>query len=102
MKKTFRLSEPLTVGERQITEVELRRCTIGDEEDAMQAAIRLKKGNNPLTVEMFLMAKSAKLPYDAVRSMGSADYRAMREAMQELNGIPPANEDENPTTQTSG
>lgn len=101
-KKFVKLEEALEIGGKQITELEVRRSTIGDEEDAMQSAIQLKKGKNPLTVEMCLMARVTRLPYDAVRSMHSQDYMAIRQAMNALNGtsLEEETDDENPMTQT--
>lgn len=101
-KKVVTLEEPLEIGGKRIAEIEVRRSTIGDEEDAMQSAIQLKKGKNPLTVEMCLMARVTRLPYDAVRSMHSQDYMAIRQAINELNGTSPEGEaeDENPMTPT--
>lgn len=99
MKKTVILSEPLETGGKQITEVEVRRANIGDEEDAMQMAIQFKKGKNPLTVEMCLMSRLTKLPYDVVRSMHTQDYVTIRQAMNELNGSEAEEPDnENPMT----
>lgn len=98
--KTVKLSQPLVVAGKELSEVIVRRSTIGDEEDAMQQAIQLKKGKNPLTVEMCLMCRVARLPYDAVRAMHGPDYMAIREAMNTLNGNAPELEtdDENPMT----
>lgn len=86
-EKIVKLVEPITVGGKEISEVTVRRSTVGDEEDAMQSAVQLKRGKNPLTVEMCLMARVSKLPYDAVRSMHGPDYAALRQALNELNGV---------------
>lgn len=103
-KKTVKLANPIIVAGKEISEVEVRRSTIGDEEDAMQQAIQLKKGKNPLTVEMCLMCRVARLPYDAVRAMHGPDYMAIRQAMNEMNGNVPELEadDENPMTPMEG
>ncbi|MDE6734943.1 MAG: phage tail assembly protein, partial [Desulfovibrio sp.] len=45
--KTVKLAEPIMVGGKEVTEVTLRRSTVGDEEDAMQQAVQLKRGKNP-------------------------------------------------------
>lgn len=93
------LKEPLEVAGKILTEIEVRRSTIGDEEDAMQTAIQLKKGKNPLTVEMCLMARVTRLPYDKIRLMHGQDYAAIRAALNELNGVEaPKDDDENPMT----
>lgn len=98
-KKIVILKEPLEVADKTLTEIEVRRSTIGDEEDAMQAAIQLKKGKNPLTVEMCLMARVTRLPYDKIRVMHGQDYTAIRTALNELNGVEaPKDDDENPMT----
>ena len=98
-KKTIQLKEPIEVGGQTLTEIEVRRSTIGDEEDAMQQAIQFKKAKNPLTVEMCLMARVAKLPYDKIRDMHGQDYAAIRAALNELNGMSrQEDDDENPMT----
>ena len=99
-KKTIQLKEPIEVGGKTLTEIEVRRSTIGDEEDAMQTAVRMKRGQNPLTVEMCLFAKVTRLPYDKIRMMNGQDYAAIRAALNELNGVEPPTDDENPTMQS--
>lgn len=101
MKKTVKLREALQFGGKEVTEVEVRRSTIGDEEDAMQDAVRMKRGKNPLTVEMCLLSRVSRVPYDVLRSMYDPDYVEIRQALNELNGgsRAEANEDdENPMT----
>ena len=93
---TVILSEALEVGGKQISEVIIRRSTVGDEEDAMQQAIQLKRPKNAVTMEMCLMSRLTKLPYDAIRSLCGPDYAALRNALNELNGASP--EEENPMT----
>lgn len=101
--KKVTLVEPISVGGKELLEVDVRRSCIGDEEDAMQQAIQMKRGKNPLTVEMCLMARVSGLPFDAVRSMHGPDYTAIRQAMNELNGLSPddVDDDENPMTPTA-
>ncbi|MBQ3059612.1 MAG: phage tail assembly protein [Desulfovibrio sp.] len=94
--KTVILSEAIEVGGKQITEVIIRRSTVGDEEDAMQQAIQIKRARNAVTVEMCLMSRLTRLPYDAIRNMCGPDYAALRMALNELNGGSP--EEENPMT----
>ena len=43
-KKIVQLTEPLEVAGKTLTELEVRRSTIGDEEDAMQTAIQPEEG----------------------------------------------------------
>lgn len=95
--KTVTLSEPLIVGGKELAEVVVRRSTVGDEEDAMQQAIGLKQGNNPVTVELCLMSRVTRLPYDAIRSMTGPEYQKLKTALNALNG--PV-EDVNPTDGT--
>ena len=90
------LGTVLNVGGKEISEVIIRASTVGDEEDAMQEAINLKKGNNNVTVELCLMAKLTRLPYDAIRSLPGQDYQKLKNALAELNGIA-GKEPENPT-----
>lgn len=85
--KTIKLAEPIQVGGKEVTEVTLRRATVGDEEDAMQQAVQLKRGKNPLTVELCMISRVSKLPYDAVRSLRGVDYAAIRDAHNALNGF---------------
>jgi tryptophan 2,3-dioxygenase len=86
-EKTISLFEPIVVGGNELHEVTIRRGTVGDEEDAMDMAIRLKRQKNAVTVEVCLIAKLTKLPYDVVRGMYGQDYTALREALSELNGF---------------
>lgn len=101
--RTVKLREPIQVGGKEVTEVTLRRSTVGDEEDAMQQAVQLKRGKNPVTVEMCLFARVTRLPYDAIRALHGRDYAAIREAFNDLNGYAPRDDDGdaddgNPTT----
>lgn len=95
-RKVIILNEPLEVGGNLLNEIEMKRPTIGDEEDAMQIAIELKKGNNPLSVEMCLIGRLTKLPYDKIRMLHSKDYAQFRAALHELNGIKVPADTENP------
>lgn len=89
--------EPLLVAGNELTEVIVRRSTVGDEEDAMQEAIKLKRGNNNVTVELCLMAKLTRLPYDTIRAMDGPEYQKLKEALNEVNA-PVEDRPENPTT----
>lgn len=93
-KKTVTLSAPVKVADREMLEIEIRRSTVGDEEDAMQQAVRMKRGDNQVTVEICLIAMLTRLPYDAVRSLYGPDYQKLRHALNELNGVEST---ENPT-----
>lgn len=99
--RVVKLLEPLAVGGSEITEVTVRRPTIGDEEDALQHAIQMKRGKNDLTVEMCLLARVSRLPFDALRSMHGGDYAQIRAAVNGLNGREKPEEDENPTMRTT-
>ena len=76
-EKTVKLLEPVIVGGEERAEVTIRRSTVGDEEDAMDMAIRLKRPKNNVTVEVCMFSKLTKLPYDAIRSMCGQDYTAL-------------------------
>lgn len=98
--RIIKLAVPVEVAGETVAEVEIRRTTIGDEEDAMDQAIRMKKGKNNLTIEMCTFARMLRMPYDKIRQMNSKDYSDIRRAWQELMGVrPPAEDDENPMTQ---
>lgn len=83
--KSVVLNEPLNVGGKTIAEVVVRPSTIGDEEDAMQDAVGMGKATNPLTAEMTLLARIARIPYDALRALSSGDYLKLRSAFNEVN-----------------
>ena len=65
--RTVTLREPLTVGGKEMTEVVVTASTVGDEEDAMQMAVDMKRGSNPVTVELCLLSRVTRLPYDDAR-----------------------------------
>lgn len=87
--RTVTLREPLTVGGKEMTEVVVNASTVGDEEDAMQMAVDMKRGSNPVTVELCLISRVTRLPYDILRGMNGADYTALREALNGVNGGEP-------------
>lgn len=93
--RTIKLADPVVVGGNEISEVILRRATVGDEEDAMQRAVQLKRAANPVTVELCLFSKLTRLPYDTLRMMHGPDYKKIRDAHNELSGL--VEQDENPT-----
>lgn len=84
--KTVVLNEPLNIGGKTIVEVVVRASTVGDEEDAMQLAVNMKRSTNPVTVEVSLLSIVTRLPYDAIRGMSGADYGKLRDALNALNG----------------
>ena len=84
--RTVRLRTPVQVDGKDITEVVVRASTVGDEEDAMQQAVTMQRGSNPVTVEICLLSKVTRLPYDALREMSGPDYAALREALSAVNG----------------
>lgn len=94
--KVVTLQENLSVGGKPLAEVVVRASTVGDEEDAMQLAVNMKRGTNPVTVEVCLLSIVTRLPYDAIRGMNGADYGKLRDALNDLNGAS-RDEGENPT-----
>ena len=60
--QTVKLSAPLQVGGKEVWELTVRPSTVGDEEDGMQDAVAMHKGNNPLTAEMALLARITRVP----------------------------------------
>ena len=78
----------------------MRPSTIGDEEDAMQDAVGMGKATNPLTAEMTLLARIARVPYDALRGLSSGDYLKLRAAFNVVNGTNESQE--NPTPEAAG
>lgn len=86
-EKSITLLEPVLVGGEERREISIRRSTVGDEEDAMDMAIRLKRPKNSVTVEVCMFSKLTRLPYDVIRNMCGQDYTALREALNELNAV---------------
>lgn len=103
--RTVRLRTPVQVGGKDLAEVVVRASTVGDEEDAMQQAVTMQRGSNPVTVEICLLSKVTRLPYDALRGMSGPDYAALREALSAVNGRDSADgtepAGENPTETTA-
>ena len=101
--QTVKLSAPLQVGGKDVWELSVRPSTIGDEEDAMQDAVGMGKATNPLTTEMTLLARIARVPYDALRGLSSGDYLKLRAAFNVVNRVNAVNADqENPTPEAAG
>lgn len=98
--KTVTLSAPIQVGGKDVLELTVRPSTIGDEEDGMQDAVGLRRGNNPLTAEMALLARIVRVPYDALRGLSSGDYLKLRDAFNTVNGTNESQE--NPTPEAAG
>lgn len=98
--KTVTLSAPIQVGGKDVWELTVRPSTIGDEEDAMQDAVGMHRGNNPLTAEMALLARIVRVPYDALRGLSSGDYLKLRAAFNVVNGTNESQE--NPTPEAAG
>lgn len=98
-KEIIRLVEPIEIGGKQTGEIEMRASTIGDEEDALQMAIQMKRSANNLTVEMCLYSILTNVPFDKIRMMNSADYAALRQThLRQIGKIMEADA-ENPMTQ---
>ena len=66
----------------------MRASTVGDEEDAMQLAVNMKRSTNPVTVEVSLLSIVTRLPYDAIRGMSGADYGKLRDAPPTRSTVP--------------
>ena len=98
--KTVTLSAPIQVGGKDVLVLTVRPCTIGDEEDAMQDAVGMHRGNNPLTAEMTLLARTVRVPYDVLRGLSSGDYLKLRAAFNAVNGTDESQE--NPTPEAAG
>ena len=86
MKKVAQvtLRELLTIGGKTYTTIDVRRPCVGDEEDAMDQALAMGKGENRVTLELCLYSKITLIPYDVLRAMDADDYRAIRDAAVEL------------------
>lgn len=86
MKKVAQvtLHEPLTIGGKTYTAIDVRRPCVGDEEDAMDQALAMGKGENRVTLELCLYSKITLIPYDVLRTMDADDYRSIRDAAVEL------------------
>ena len=98
--KTVSLSAPIRVGGKDVLELTVRPSTIGDEEDAMQDAVGMGKGTNPLTAEMTLLARIVRVPYDALRGLSSGDYLKLRSAFNVVTSV--GESQENPTPEAAG
>ncbi len=86
-EKTVTLLEPIEIGGNKLSQITVRSSVVGDEEDAMQDAVRMKRAKNPVTIELCLLARASRVPYDVLRSMNGQDYAALRGALNELNGF---------------
>lgn len=69
---------------QMVTELTLRRPTVGDEEDAMDNAILLGKENNRITLEICTYAKLTGLKYETLRTMDPDDFVKIRNAYARL------------------
>ena len=98
--QTVKLSAPLQVGGKDVWELTVRPSTSGGEEGAMQDAVGIRRGNNPLTAEMALLARIVRVPYDALRGLSSGDYLKLRAAFNVVNGTNESQE--NPTPEAAG
>lgn len=77
---TIPLSHPLTVGGKPLAELTMSEPTMAEEEDSMAMAVDMGRGQVPLTNEMCMYSLLCNVPYDAIRTMTSADYQQLREA----------------------
>lgn len=78
------LSAPIVVRGKQTETITLRRATLGDDEDAMEMAIAMNRGNNPVTVELCTLSVVAGVPYDVLRTLDEDDIAALRSAHNSL------------------
>ena len=102
-KTTVKIEKPILIAGKEVSEICLRSSTVGDEEDAMQQAVQLKRSKNNVTIELCLFAKLTRIPYDVLRTLQGPDYQKLRDALNEMNGAAAdAEEDENPLPQTTG
>lgn len=92
-KKMIMLDEPIEICGQTVSEIEMRRPTIGDLEDAQQEAIRHKRVQNAITMEMCLITRVTKINYDKLRQMYQPDYLKLRDALNELNGVTKKDDD---------
>ena len=74
------LSVPVDMKGEKVTEIEVRRPTVADEEDAMDMAIQMGKSENRITLEICSYAKVTGLKYDTIRSMDADDFVKIRAA----------------------
>lgn len=100
---TIILDNPLRVGGTDVSELEMKEPTMAEEEDSMALAVDMGRGNVPLTNEMCMYSLLCRVPYEAIRTMTSADYEKLRRAYNGFvrpigraasrrnNGTPPKN-----------
>lgn len=77
---TIILDNPLRVGGADVSELEMKEPTMAEEEDSMALAVDMGRGNVPLTNEMCMYSLLCRVPYEAIRTMTSADYEKLRRA----------------------
>lgn len=68
----------------KVSEITMRRPTVGDEEDAMDLAISLRKSENRITLELCTYAKVTGLKYETLRTMEPEDFVKIRAAYAAL------------------
>ena len=74
------LDEPVELRGKQVTEIEVRRPTVADEEDAMEQAIQLDKADNRITLEICIYSRVTGLKYEVLRKMDADDFVKIRTA----------------------
>lgn len=84
MKRSIILCEPVSFGGKTYTSLDMRRPTMGDEEDAVDQAITLGKGDNQVTVELCLVGLIVGAAYDDMRRLPTAVYKQLRAEYAEL------------------
>ena len=83
------LSAPIAVQGKQTETLTLRRATLGDDEDAMEMALALNRGTNPVTVELCTLSIVAGVPYDVLRTLDEDDIATLRAAHNSLRPTNP-------------
>lgn len=78
------LGAPIVVRGKQTETITLRRATLGDDEDAMEMAISLNRGTNPVTVELCTLSIVSGVPYDVLRTLDEDDIAELRAAHNSL------------------
>ena len=88
------LGAPIVVRGKQTETITLRRATLGDDEDAMEMAISLNRGTNPVTVELCTLSIVSGVPYDVLRTLDEDDIGAIRAAHNSLRPTKPKKKEE--------
>ncbi|QJT10230.1 phage tail assembly protein [Oceanidesulfovibrio marinus] len=79
--KTITLSEPITVGDNEVTELTMRRCLVRDRLEAQRAA-----GPDATSgeIEVTLFGLLCDVPSEEIMDMPDGDYELLMEAYRFL------------------